>query len=76
MAESYYVSQHKIDESYKDGMEFGEIKGRNEGIAIGEQRGRNEGIQIGKMDMIQRMYENDMSVSMIAKCSGMNVGEV
>ena len=52
MAESYYVSQHKIDESYKDGMEF------------------------GKRDMIQRMYKNDMSVSMIAKYSGMNVSEV
>ena len=28
------------------------------------------------MDMIQRMYEDDMSVSMIAKYSGMNVSEV
>ncbi|MBE6114682.1 MAG: Rpn family recombination-promoting nuclease/putative transposase [Erysipelotrichaceae bacterium] len=68
MAETFYVSQGRLDERYDDGKRIG--------ILLGKQKGRSEGIQIGKMDMIQRMYEDDMSVSMIAKYSGMNVSEV
>ena len=60
MAESYYVSQHKIDESYKDGMEFGEQKG----------------YASANRETVLRMYNQKFPIDMIARAVDMSNHEV
>ncbi|OIK14250.1 ATPase [Bacillus sp. MUM 116] len=45
-------------------------------LAHAEQKGRQEGLEAGKMQLIQGMYKNGMSVEDIAKFTGLRVAEI
>ena len=51
-----------------------------EGIAIGEERGRNEGISLGitqaKLETAKSMRFRNISIDVIAECTGLSVEEI
>ena len=49
---------------------------REEAVNEGFSSGYNSGYDSGKMDMIINLYQNDVSLEIISKSSGLSISEV
>ena len=71
-------------ESFEDGFSAGEERGRNEGIAIGEKVGEERGISIGlsqgiqqaKLETAKSMILRNISIDIVAECTGLSLEEI
>lgn len=61
---------------YAEGLAEGIEKGRTEGIVEGLEKGRTEGIAEGRAEVARKLLEMNMSISAIAKATGMSVDEI
>ena len=59
-------------EAFNDGI----LQGRNEGIAIGEKRGISLGITQAKLETAKSMRFRNISIDIIAECTGLSVEEI
>ena len=63
-------------ESFEDGFSAGEERGRNEGISIGLSQGISQGAREAKIETAKSMKSENMSVSLIARFTGLSVEEI
>ena len=63
-------------EAFEDGFSAGEERGRNEGISIGLSQGISQGEKKAKIETAKSMKQENMSVSLIARFTGLTPEEI
>jgi predicted transposase/invertase (TIGR01784 family) len=63
-------------ESFEDGFSAGEERGRNEGISIGLSQGISQGAQQAKLETAKSMMQRNISIDIVAECTGLSPEEI
>ena len=63
-------------EGYFEGLDEGILKGIEEGKEQGIQEGIEKGISKNQKDTVVNMYQNNLSLDMISKCTNLSIQEI